>query len=77
MGIEKLIVDQAFTYQENKDAKIMIFYYNKQVMIVQGEKAKKLALKLAKASLDEQQLILAKATGNFKRGNERLFSKKR
>lgn len=77
MGIEKLIADQVFTYQENKDAKIMIFYYNKQVMIVQGEKAKKLALKLAKASLDEQQLILAKATGNFKRGNERLFSKKR
>lgn len=77
MGIEKLVAGQAFTYQETKDAKIMIFYHNKQVMIVQSEKAKKLASKLSKASLDEQQLILAKATENFKRGNERLFSKKR
>lgn len=29
MGIEKLVADQAFTYQETKDAKIMIFYHNK------------------------------------------------
>lgn len=76
MGIKKLVEDQAFTFQESKEGKIIIFYYNKQIMIVKEQRACTLSQKLANASLEEQQMILAKATGNFKRGNERLINKK-
>lgn len=76
MGIKKLVEDQAFTFQESKEGKIIIFYYSKQIMIVKDQRAHTLSRKLANASLEEQQMILAKATGNFKRGNERLVNKK-
>ncbi|MBP1045746.1 hypothetical protein I6N96_05600 [Enterococcus sp. BWM-S5] len=76
MGIKKLVEDQAFTFQESKEGKIIIFYYNKQIMIVKEQRARTLSQKLANASLEEQQMILAKTTGNFKRGNERLINKK-
>lgn len=39
---------------------------------VAGAKAAALAAKLGAANPDEAQLLLARATGNFKRGNERL-----
>ena len=40
-------------------------------MIVKGIKAKKLLFQLSDSTENQKQLMLAKITGNFKRGNER------
>lgn len=51
---------------------ISIEYYRKQIMTLKGNDAEKFLNKINRASNEkEKQLIMAKITGNFKRGNER------
>lgn len=63
--------DNAFDYQMTKANKMMVFFQNKMIMTLSENKSIKLNAKLAVADEFNQQLILAKATGNFKHGNER------
>jgi hypothetical protein len=43
------------------------------VVVLKGTRADKLIVGLPRMNSEQQQLALAKATGNFKRGNERLI----
>ena len=63
--------DEVFTYREGKDNKLFIYWYGKQVKVLKGKQAQKLLTKIAGLDHKEAQLVMAKATGNFKRGNER------
>lgn len=63
--------DEVFTYTITKGPKVMIYYHGKQVTILQGNQASRFIEKMDHASAHESQMIMAKATGNFKRGNER------
>ncbi|OJV64882.1 MAG: hypothetical protein BGO41_14940 [Clostridiales bacterium 38-18] len=60
-----------FSYRVTKDHKLHISYNNKMIMIIKEKRAEDLIKKLMSSNAFEQQLILAKATGNFKHGNER------
>lgn len=77
MGLDKLVEDEAFTFKQGKDNKLFIFYHDKQIMILKKNKAQKLVEKLHAGTKEENQLLLAKVTGNFKRGNERLVNKQK
>ncbi|MCB0516469.1 MAG: hypothetical protein R2798_09810 [Chitinophagales bacterium] len=66
-----ILDDNPFEYQILKDQKLQIFWQGKLVLFLKGAKAEDLIKKLAVADALEQQLILAKVTGNFKRGNEK------
>jgi hypothetical protein len=57
-------------YKVLKD-KVRIQWNGKPVMMLKGISAQKLIKKIEKAEGMEVQLILAKITGNFKRGNEK------
>ena len=60
-----------FDYQVTKDNKLLIYWFGKQVKILTGKESEKWQTRLANAQDEsEQQLHLAKVTGNFKRGNE-------
>lgn len=65
-----------FTYQVNKNNTIFIDYYGMQVKILKGKEAEQF-IKKTQNDQDEKalQLIMAKITGNFKRGNERNSKK--
>ncbi|AHA06721.1 MULTISPECIES: hypothetical protein [Bacillus] len=64
--------DRMFHYRITKNNIVFIEYYGKQIMILKGNDAEKFLNKINHANNDkEQQLIMAKITGNFKRGNER------
>ncbi len=63
--------ENPFSYKITDSDKIIIYRNNKQIMIVKGEKATKLKLKIIGNTKSELQLVLAKITGNYKRGNER------
>lgn len=63
--------EEPFSYQQTKDQKIHISWKGKVIMTLKEQKALELSRKLEKASGSELQLLLAKVTGNFKRGNER------
>lgn len=63
--------NEVFTYQISKEKKVFISWNGKQVKILKGKEAQKFISTIM--GLDEKgvQLVLAKVTGNFKRGNER------
>jgi hypothetical protein len=68
---------EQFTYQLTKDGKVRISFHGRPVVTVAGAAGARLAAQLAGADARETQLLLAKATGNFKRGNERSGRAKR
>ncbi|PGO25211.1 hypothetical protein CN984_19820 [Bacillus cereus] len=64
--------DMMFHYRVTKNNIVLIEYYGKQIMILKGNDADKFLNKINRANNEnEKQLIMAKITGNFKRGNER------
>ncbi|EOO78048.1 hypothetical protein IIC_01000 [Bacillus cereus VD021] len=64
--------DMMFHYRVTKNNIVLIEYYGKQIIILKGNDAEKFLNKINRISNEkEKQLIMAKITGNFKRGNER------
>ena len=68
--------EEIFAYRVTKDKKVFISYEGKQVITLSGKKADEFIAKIQNAVGKEAQLIMAKVTGNFKRGNEKLFKKR-
>lgn len=63
--------DQPFSYLAGKDGRLAIGWRGRVVTTLKGDDAAALLTRLRGAAAPEIQLLLAKATGNFKRGNER------
>lgn len=63
--------EQPFAYQTTKDQRVLIYWNQRLIMTLKGQSAAKLIAKLVAADEAGVQLILAKATGHFKHGNER------
>lgn len=63
--------DEPFDYQITKDGRVLLYYENKHIKTLSGKNAKKFISDIEGLAWYEQQLVLAKVTGNFKRGNER------
>jgi len=80
-GIDKRnrLNEEPFTYQITKKGTIVIYYEGKQIKIVKENEAERLLAKIhkVKGQTKEIQLLLAKITGNFKRGNEKSGKNKR
>lgn len=75
---EKSRLDEdIFDYQETKGNKVLIYWHNKLVVTLAGKQAKKFLRQIEGLDGAEAQLILARFTGNFKRGNERDGKNKR
>ncbi|WP_313560049.1 hypothetical protein [Ruminiclostridium cellobioparum] len=72
-GIDKRnkLKEEIFSYRVSKDNKVFISWHGKQIMILKGKEGEKFLSKVSKADRMEAQLIMAKITGNFKRGNEK------
>lgn len=72
----KRLEEEVFTYKITKNNLVFIDYNGKHVTTLKGKEAEKIIKKIEQAATDhEVQLILAKVTGNFKRGNEKGASK--
>lgn len=63
--------DEPFDYQITKDKRVLLYYENKLIKTLAGKAAAKFITQIEGLDWYEEQLVLAKATGNFKRGNER------
>ena len=63
--------NEVFTYRVSKDDKVFIYWRGKQVTILKGKEAQRFISRIEHSNDQEAQLVMAKATGNFKRGNER------
>lgn len=63
--------ESEFSYRLVKDGSIRIAWRGKHVVTLTGPKAAAFRARIESADEGEAQLLLARATGNFKRGNER------
>lgn len=72
-GIDKRnrLDENIFSFRIFKDGKVFIYWCDKQVTILKGKQASKFLSRIDKADEKGKQLIMAKVTGNFKRGNEK------
>jgi hypothetical protein len=62
--------DDPFTWQVTEDGRVLVFRSGHQVAVIAGAQADRLRPRLT-TSLVGAQLALARATGNYRRGNER------
>ena len=60
-----------FEWSVRKNGEIAIRHHGRAATIVRGRAAERLAERLTSADDDGAQQLLARATGNYKRGNER------
>ncbi len=65
------LAPDTFAYTVTKDGRIRISHGGRVVTTVAGQAASRLSERLKGASEADAQQLLARATGNFKRGNER------
>ena len=63
--------EEPFSYRETKDGKSFIYWKGKQALVMRGDKAKRFLDRIAVMDTRQAQLLMAKLTTNFKRGNER------
>jgi hypothetical protein len=62
---------EPFTWQVTGDSRVLVSRGGKQVVVVAGASGVNLAAQLEAADDERAQQLLARATGNYKRGNER------
>ncbi len=63
--------EEPFSYNISKDNKVFIYWNGKQVTILNGKDSDRFLARINNADPKQSQLIMAKVTGNFKRGNEK------
>ena len=60
-----------FSYRAFKDGRVFVFFQGRHVVTLAGMKADSFLEQVDGADDSEAQLVMARVTGNFKRGNER------
>lgn len=71
MGLQ----DDPFDYELTKSGNVRVFRGGRHVVTVSGAAARKLVARLG-ADAEHDQHLLARATGNYKQGNERRHTRK-
>ena len=65
---------EPFSYRITKNGKVFVYWHGphgQREIVLKGARAAMLINDLPSMNPEEEQLALARATGNFKRGNER------
>jgi hypothetical protein len=60
-----------FTWQPAADGRVRVFWRGREVTVLTGARAATFLRRVTGVDAEQAQLVMARATGNFKRGNER------
>ena len=63
--------DGRYEYRAQKDGRVVITWYGRPVTTLAGKDAQKFMSRVDGLGDHDAQLLMARVTGNFKRGNER------
>lgn len=63
--------DLGFVWRTRKDGSVQIIHLGKLATTLRGDKALSFREEMAGAAGDEAQQLMARITGNYRRGNER------
>jgi hypothetical protein len=64
----------AFTYRSRKDGSAVIFHHGRTAATLRGQDAEAFIREATDTASPDAQHLMARLTGNYKRGNERLAS---
>ena len=67
---DEALAANPFDWRVTKDRRVMVSRSGKQVVVVGGAKGQRLADQLETVDDAKAQQLLARATGNYKHGNE-------
>ena len=70
MSGEELYKNKPFSYLVTKSGLVQISFNDKTITNLKGKAASKFLMKVDSGDVNQAQLIMAKATGHFKHGNE-------
>ena len=62
---------EPFSYRASKDGVVFLEFHGRVVKTIRGDQARKFLAQIEGLTGLQAQLVMAKITGNFKRGNER------
>ena len=65
------LANEPFSWLARADGAIVIRYHDAPVTLLRGKTAEKFAARVSTADAAAAQQLMARATGNFRRGNER------
>ena len=68
----KVLEGDTFDFKETKDGKVFLYHNGRQIEVLTGSEAVKFVKRITSADHSGAQLLMAKATKNFKRGNEKM-----
>ncbi len=60
-----------FDFRETKSGKVLLYWKGKLIKTLSSMEASRFLDRMGQADSESARLLLAKTTGNFKRGNER------
>jgi hypothetical protein len=66
-----LLKEQPFRFRQRGDGSVAIFWKGRRVTVLTGKLAENFLAAAPECTGQELQLLMAKASGNFKRGNEK------
>jgi len=69
---KNVLTGDSFDSKETKDGKVLLYHNGRLVETLTGAAAAKFSKRMASADHRTGQLLIAKATKNFKRGNEKV-----
>ena len=75
-GHHAVIMQNPFSYQLSKSGRLLIYRSGRCVKVVKGTTAERLLETLRRGDEEARQLALARATGQYKFGNERAVRRK-
>lgn len=67
----RVLDGEPFSFQTSKEAKVFIAWRGRRVMTLRGTQARRFLDQVSVLDGAGAQLLMARITGNFKRGNER------
>lgn len=68
--------DLGFSCQITKDGQVFFVHLNKSAGVLSGKEASRFIAKFNESNFQQQQLMMAKATGHYKHGNEKQGKKR-
>ena len=77
MPSDNPLADEPFSYQETNDGRVQVFHKGRLAISLTGKEATRFLLKVETADARTAQLAMAKVTGQFKFGNERVGKNRR
>ena len=66
--------DLGFSFRQLKSGEVEVLHHGRRASVLRGRDAQAFLAKVESASVTEAQQHMARVTGNYRRGNERLAS---